>query len=141
MDNAHIRNPWIVWYAICMHWVWGGLLLTDTAPLGVTSINSLTHFGFVTAPYVGLMFLTVAFLAAISRATPKPVGILFILPQQLVLIVSALGAVEAMRTGTFADGTVRSIPFLIADQIPAILIAVFHILCVYTTYFYRENRS
>lgn len=138
--NPPSRNSWTVWYVICLHWVWGALLLSSPAPLNITAINSLTHFGFVSAPYVGILFLTVAFLAAISRATPKAVSIFFILPQQLVLFVSAIGAVSAMTTGTFADGVERPIPFLIADQAPAVLIALFHITSVYKAYLFPEKR-
>lgn len=139
--NPSQRNSWIVWYVIAMHWLWGSMLQLGTAPLGITAISSLTHFGFVSAPYVGLMLLTVSMLAAISRAAPKSVSLLFMIPQQLVLVVSALGAITAMQTGTFADGEVRPIPFIVADQAPSVLIAVFHILSVYSNYFYPETRS
>lgn len=137
--NPPSRNSWTVWYVICLHWLWGALLLSSPAPLNITAINSLTHFGFISSSYVGVLFLVVAFLAAISRATPKAVSIFFILPQQLVLLVSAVGAVTAMISGTFADGVVRSVPFLIADQAPAVLIAAFHILSVYKDYLFPEK--
>lgn len=46
----------------------------------------------------------------------------------------------AMISGTFADGVERPIPFLIADQAPAVLIALFHILSVYKDYLFPEKR-
>lgn len=81
----------------------------------------------------------VAFLALMGLFAPKPAGLFFLLPQQLVLICAAFGAVQCMITGTFADGVVRSTPFLVADQSPAVIAAVLHTLAVWMNFIRWES--
>lgn len=130
-----MRNYWMIWYAIVLHWIWGCLLLSSRDPLGITAIASLSKFGLVSAPYTALMYITVAILSMIGIIAPKPVGLVFFLPQQIVLGVSAFGAIQAMATGIFADGIVRPVSFIVADQAPAVLAAVGHFVNVYTNFF------
>lgn len=130
---------WIIWYAIVMHWIWGITLLFSRDPLAITTISSLIASGFVTAPHAAIMYLSIAFLALIGMAAPKVVGVLLLIPQQIVLIISAVGAFRAMMTGVFPDGAIRSHSFLVADQIPAVLAAIFHLFAVYLNYFSKED--
>ena len=113
--------------------------MSSSAPLGITAIASVAKFGLVSAPYTGLLYLAVAFLAAMGCVAPKAVGLLFVLPQQLVLLVSAFGALTAMATGTFADGALRPVSFIVADQSPIVLVTIFHILSVYKSYFLPDK--
>jgi hypothetical protein len=54
-------------------------------------------------------------------------------PQQFLLFISAGGAIQAMVEGQFADGTIRSVYFLLADQSPAVLAAIGHTLAIVAT--------
>lgn len=49
-----------------------------------------------------------------------------LLPQQFVMFLCAGGAMKSMVSGVFADGTVRTSAFLMADQVPLLSIAIFH---------------
>lgn len=131
-NNQMVRNTkFVVWFAIVLHWVWGTLLLMGPAPLGVTAIATMTHWGVVTAQNLGIFYLLTSLLAAVGLAAPKYIGYIFICPQQIALFISAFGALSAMMTGTFADGVIRPTAFLVADQLPIVLLAVFHFLNVY----------
>lgn len=127
-----IRNTkFVVWFAICLHWVWGTLLLMTPAPQGVTAISTMVNLGMVSAPNLGMFYLLIALLAAVGLAAPKYIGYIFIAPQQIALFIAAYGAINAMQSGTFADGVIRPTAFLVADQMPIILLAVFHLICIY----------
>jgi hypothetical protein len=53
-----------------------------------------------------------------------------VLPQQFMLVLSAGAASSAMFSSHFADGVIRPQAFIVSDQIPAVLIAVFHVVIV-----------
>lgn len=61
-------------------------------------------------------------------------SLLLIIPQQLTLLLSALGACFAISASAFADGVVRPRLFIAADQLPAILSALFHTCAIVETY-------
>lgn len=124
------KPTWIVWYAICLHWIWGATLLSTSVPLGVTAISTVVHLGIVSGHMAGVFFLLVASVAAIGACAPKPIGAIFLVPQTFVLWLAAYGALNAMFLGSFADGVIRPVSFLITDQAPAVLAAVFHTLAV-----------
>ncbi len=52
------------------------------------------------------------------------------MPQQILLMMSAAGAVESMWLGQFADGVLRPHTFIIADQIYSILAAIGHTVAI-----------
>lgn len=136
-----MRNSWIIWYAICLHWLWGVLLLSSPTPLEITAIAASAHLGLASASHLGILYLTVAFLALLGLAAPRGINVIMLIPQQIILVISAFGAIRAMALGTFADGVLRPVPFLIADQAPAVLAAFFHILAVYTSYLFPVERT
>jgi hypothetical protein len=61
------------------------------------------------------------------------------MPQQIVLIVSALTVSQAMRFARFADGVPRHHSFLIADQSYAVLAAAFHVAALLWCYFQAQS--
>ena len=135
----YLPGIWIFLYAILLHTIWGIVLLISADPLHVTAISGIVTLGFVSAPSAGVLFLFVAFLAYIGIVAPKPAGFFFLLPQQLVLTCAAFGALESIIAGSFADGVIRSTPFLMADQSPAVLIALLHTLAVWMNFVKHEH--
>lgn len=122
----------IIWYTACIHWIWGILLLSSSAPLTVTAIYTMTQLGLVQAPHLGILYLMVSFAATIGLATPHDVRPYFLMPQQLALGISSYGALRAMWLGAFADGVLRPSEFLVADQIYMVLLMLFHMIAVIT---------
>jgi TM2 domain-containing membrane protein YozV len=75
----------------------------------------------------GYVFLGVASLAMIGLAARnRHLRVYLILPQQLILWFSVVGAAHAMYLGQFADGIQRAHWFLVVDQVPIVLIALGH---------------
>ena len=117
---------WIIWYAVALHVVWGLMLLSQPAAAWVTAVNGVTRI--VPTSAAALLFIVVGAVAsaALLRVLPARFSLLAVLPQQALLIMSASAAIQAMARSSFADGVVRPRAFLIADQLPAVLIAVLH---------------
>lgn len=126
---------WMILYAILLHWVWGSVLMSSTAPLQVTAISTIIKIGLVSAPAAGLFYLLVAVTAMIGLFVHKKYSIFFLLPQSAVLWLGAYGAWKAMTLGMFADGVIRSHEFLITDQAPAVIAAIFHTAAVLNKFF------
>ena len=117
-----------VWYAIVLHFVWAGLVLTtNNAPRHATAVASVAEL-FPAKAGLAIVFATVAFCALLSIYQKRITGlkIALLVPQQLILGVSAAGALRAMYLGHFADGVPRPHGFIIADQLPAVLALLVH---------------
>lgn len=129
----HRYYPTIVAVATIMHLVWAVGLMADPLAHTATPIHTLIEFLSLVLTsddvdiYAAVVFVSVAFLAicGLIKSNPLIRGGL-ILPQHLVLWVSAGGAVYAMWTGQYADGVIRSHWFIIVDQIPILLITLGH---------------
>jgi hypothetical protein len=73
------------------------------------------------------LYLGAAILAVYGMwFAPRRTRVWLLLPQQFLLLVSGFAALHAMILGQFADGVVRAHTFLIADQSPILLVAIFH---------------
>lgn len=124
-----MRSKWIIWAAIALHVLWGGLLLCDESAGWVTAIHLFVHLcGSSTA--AGIIYLCVSVMAACSllrgRSSVEYLELIGLLPQQVILMISALGAVAAISRGMFADGVVRPRAFISADQGNDIIFCLFH---------------
>src|SRR5262249_38743661 len=73
-----------------------------------------------------LLILAAALAIGGFFTVKKITNIMCLLPQQLLLFLSAGSSTKAIIDGHFADGVIRSHAFLLSDQSPAILIAMFH---------------
>ena len=121
----------ILWAATILHIAWGvALILIPTKVAHTTGL----HF-FSTYPrawgLVMLLSANIAFAALVHEWKGRPVnGWTFwaFIPQQSLLIVSAVAVVWFSLEGRFADGTV--VPgggwFVLIDQLPKILLAILH---------------
>ena len=125
------RLPAVVTVAALMHLVWAYCLLVDPSSINVTAMYGIKFLA-LSLPTTILVLYAVAALALCALPLRSGWGrVLCILPQQVILLISAVGVLRAMWFGEFADGTLRTSPFLIADQIPVLLLAGFHMLSVY----------
>lgn len=134
LARAHVEHPSPalallgVWYAIALHLTWSLLLLMSSAPEQTTAVYTLAQL-FPNQYGLALILVAVAGCATyglFKRSTDITDRVLLLAPQQILLGISASGALVAMATGEFADGTARSSAFLIADQAPAVLALFVH---------------
>jgi hypothetical protein len=81
----------------------------------------------------GSHIIAAIFCAAVSLAAVAAIFcrnltlcVFLVLPQQFLLIASAIGAVFCVIDGKFADGAVYPRPFIFVDQIYLVLLCVAH---------------
>jgi hypothetical protein len=115
-----------VWFAIALHITWCIALLLSSTPKETTAIHSL---GLLWPNRYGLVLVLLAVAGCATAAIfmkPSRARLLMLVPQQLALGISASGAVVAIGSGAYPDGTHRDSMFLLSDQIPAVLALVIH---------------
>ena len=134
------RYPISIIMAITLHFFWAAGLSSDPSSIGATGPHALVVIA--TNPHIAAAILfTVATLATLGtllsaeitrdlcrviRVSETWVRIFLLLPQQVILWFSLVGAIDAMWLGQFADGVERPHWFLIVDQIPVVLVALGH---------------
>lgn len=120
------RYPISICVACLMHMIWSIGLVFDHDAIHATGLQTVLVIAREPI-WAAFLFGTVAFLAFLGIVVHQTwVRVILILPQQVVLWFSVVGAGHAMYLGQFADGTIRSHWFLIVDQVPVILIAMGH---------------
>ncbi|MGE5289865.1 MAG: hypothetical protein ACM3ML_22290 [Micromonosporaceae bacterium] len=121
----HPRPSWIIWYAVVLHALWGGLLLINHVPYGATALH--IYAGMPRYAMAGLFFAASALAAyGVTRNRPTWQGLASLLPQQGLLTVSAYAALSAVVYSHYGDGVLRPRGFILADQAPVVLTMVFH---------------
>ena len=124
-DRDMIRK-WIIWYAIAMHFCYGVAVLIAGQAYMTTAIAGVSKY--LSAWQTGLLFVGVSALAcrAMFHESRGWRHLLLLIPQQLVMMYSAMGALIAMAHCQFADGVPRPFGFIFVDQCPIVLSAIFH---------------
>lgn len=116
-------------YAIVLHLVWGLAMIYDVSATYPTATSNLSEL-FHSRQLAGAALIGAALLTELAcnrfRSWPSLVTLLLMVPQQLLLVMSALGAADAVWHSRFADLEVRPRPFIFVDQFPAILAALTH---------------
>jgi hypothetical protein len=129
MDSSTImvgRYPISICMACVLHVIWAVGLWVEPASIHATGLYTVMVIARDTT-IAALIFAGVAVLATIGLASKRhAVQVAMILPQQIVLWFSVVGALHAMYLGQFADGVQRAHWFLIVDQVPVVLITLGH---------------
>lgn len=119
----------MVMCAIGLHLAWAVAIFCDDAALGATGINALHRY--VMSPnLLAGMIVACAMLAFLAVLTQRPWIVLLLLPQQVLLMISALGAIDAIWLAQFADGVFRPRAFIFVDQIIYVIAAGGHTAAV-----------
>ena len=124
-----IRRQWIFTVAWLTHYVWAVVLLIGGEPSGwCTSIaGSLRVFGSNhTALAVFYALSSTLVLWSMHRDRVDVLGFWLCIPQQVAMLMSAIGSSKAILYQQFADGVTRPWAFICNDQILYLLIGVFH---------------
>lgn len=119
----------MVLYAIALHVAWAVILIFDDSALSVNAINALHRYISFTPLLIAVIFGAAA-MALIGLFTTLPWILIFLIPQQALLMMSAAGAIESMWLGQFADGVLRPHAFIAADQIYSVLAAIGHTVAI-----------
>lgn len=126
--QSHMLSIMVI-FAIALHLCWGALVWYDVAAVDVTAVHALYYY-FPNQYGLSLLLVVVALLATIGLLSTTGLIVLLLIPQQLLLMASASGAIEAIWIAQFADGTIRPWAFLAADQIYSVLAAIGHTIAV-----------
>ena len=115
----------VILIASAMHLSWAAALLF--APLHTTGIQLVLDLVFGSHIIASILCAAVS-LAAVAAIFCRNLTlfIFLVLPQQFLLIASAIGAVYCIIDGKFADGAVYPRPFIFVDQIYLVLLCVAH---------------
>jgi hypothetical protein len=131
--NAIALGKYVVLLASVLHLMWAALLVVDSAAERSTPVHIVSLvFGGPTRTAVVLV--VVATLAMIfpflrHRVTNHALALMLI-PQQMVLLLSAGNGIRATAISHYADGVGRPWAFILADQLPVILLAVLYSVAV-----------
>lgn len=133
-----ISKTWVaahllICYAALVHLTWAITLLISASPANITALADLATVGLHHYTLSGICAF--AALAALfsDKLTSQLWQVVSLLPQQTLLIFGAWGSLEAIMSGSFADGVKRPVEFLAADQGRNIILLVAHtfaIMCV-----------
>lgn len=110
--------------AVLLHLVWAVALFIDPSGVGATAASALHRW--IPLPWLPWVIVTCAFMALTALSTRPLWFVLLLVPQQILLMMSASGAVDAIWLGQFADGVVRTRAFLVVDQSYSIVIMLGH---------------
>lgn len=117
-----------IWAAILLHATWVVLLLIPgNHAAASTPVHEVVRL--LGEPWRASAVLAAVAGAAVygtARSMQARDKILFVLPQQLLLGVSAAGALLAMWRSMYADGVPRPATFIVADQLAIVLTWGFH---------------
>lgn len=129
----------MVLFAISLHLWWALMILVDQSALNATGLSSLYHYIYP-APLLAWVLVSaagMAFLGLFVRSHPWLV--ILLIPQQVLLVMSAAGALDAMWLAQFADGVLRPRAFIAADQMYSVLAAIGHTMAIIARALDRSN--
>jgi len=119
----------IIMYAIAVHMITGVVLILDPDAGASTGPSSVVDLFYGSHLVAGLAMLIAAALA-IAAHLHRPLRSWAYWPQQLLLIVAAVGALVAVVMGNYADGVVRPTLFIATDQLMVMLLPIFHAVAI-----------
>ena len=122
--------------AIWSHVVMGLGVLFGGEPAGwatavATSLKTVKSLG-GNAHLLGLLYLASSMLVLFAtwRGKDDLRALLCYGPQQFFMLISAFGAIRAMISSQFADGVIRPMAFIVADQHLWLFIGVAHTIAL-----------
>lgn len=134
-------GKYIILLACLLHLGWAVLLLADSGATAATGVHTLSIV--CGGPFRTSFVLVCVALAAIAfpflreRVSNKALAGMLI-PQQLMLLISAGGALAAVFNHHYADGVMRTSTFILTDQLPLILLAFLYTVAVLEAAFSAE---
>lgn len=129
LDTSNLLNRYITWWGLCANGIWGAVILFHPEAMKATPMSTLAQF-FNQSQYalsVALLSSVAATFTALAFDNRVDVrSMILLIPQQFLMVMAAGGSVLAVYQGEYADGVQRSHWFILADQLPWILAALFY---------------
>ena len=122
-------GSWVIWYVLTIHVVWAFLLLHSPTPGFSTPVHGLE----VILPRYWLAAALLLISASAWWGSRQPTGLrgwVALIPQQAATVATAASAIHAAAIAQYSDGVPRAWPFILADQLPAIMLLALHTAAV-----------
>lgn len=116
----------IILLAIIQQYIGAFSILVNADAYDATNLQILHHIVPVHVALLLIMVVVPTIAAVGFMAEKKVTTLLCLVPQQLLLYLSAGSGIRAIVLGQYADGTMRSHAFIAADQGLTVFLAVFH---------------
>lgn len=125
------QYKWLILIVSFIHVVWGLLIFRSLDALMTTPTYALALF-IPNNNLLAFILFAAAFLGIIGYMEDKSETkkLLYLLPQQICLFISAFGSLYMILNGHYADGITRSFDFMLSDQIPIMAIALGHFFSI-----------
>lgn len=111
----------------------GALMIASDDPIGAIPMAAILGFGWhrLIAGWLMIVVLPVSVVALSSRKVFSPlVRFGCVVPQLIVILVFAWGAITAVLHGHYADGITRPQSFILADQLSIIILMILYCVAV-----------
>ena len=109
-----------------LHGLWAVLLVWWGDQIASTPVASILHL-LPRGVVIGLLLgCSLCALWAVGHRQTSLRTLLWLMPQQILMMMTALGCLVAVIQQRYADGVPRPWPFILSDQLPVILLAIFH---------------
>lgn len=119
--------PMMIVFVSALHLFWAIAIWFDVSAASATPPSAIYRtFGSATS----YLLLMASIFSALGLIVHRRWVIMFMMPQQLLLTISAIGAVIAIYTSAYADGIVRPRGFIAADQAPIIIMTVAYTISI-----------
>lgn len=132
-----------VWAAIILHLSWVVLLLVPgTHAYNATPVHEVYGLAGYSAWRTAALLAFVAGSASVGlfRHVSPGIKLIYCFPQQLILGVSAAGAILAVYNSAYADGVLRPATFIAADQLAVVLTWLGHTAALMLLYLIHERK-
>lgn len=135
----HAHTPYIIWWAILVHIVWGTVLLIDPsiAPLVIlVGLHWILALG-VPIATVGCVLIAAAILSTIGlvldNKLSRRTGLLLLMPQYTILIAAFISDLQSIVIGQVSG---REVDHLILFTVlaPILIAALLHSLAIIERY-------
>ena len=128
--SRNTETQWIILYVTVLHIIWGTILLIDASAFSTNPIGFFESF--FNKTQTASSFLMAAMSALVAyKLKDRLTRFLLLLPQLLLLLLTAMSGVVSSIRGQYVDGVVRPGMFIFADQLPIILLSLVYGLAIY----------
>ena len=131
----------VIWSAAILHVAEAMIIFSSTAADSSIGIASMVEATDNQRLALGAGLLLSSLLAILAvRSRPGPFAMFTLLPQQTLLIITAIGAVCFAAMGHYADGYAPAGGrlFILADQLPRIMFALAHAAAAYHWFWFND---
>ncbi len=128
-----MRIPWIVWCVVWLHVSWAVFLLASPATMNCTPIHWLAE-SFHSNRWVLSAWLFMTAYCGYRWTRRGIQSSILLLPQQIVLVISAGGSIVSAVTQQYADGVIRPWSFIGAGEAVNVMVAAAHTCALLEVY-------